>query len=65
MIPSEELTPLPVNLKRGRLVEVFVFTRSDVNELPEIAFPISFKILAQEQQKYQALQKKVNNEVLG
>ena len=36
-----------------------------MNELPETAFPISFKILAQEQQKDQALQKKVTDKVPG
>ena len=65
MIPVEEPTTLPANLKRGKLAEVFAFTRSDVNELPATAFPISFKILAQEQQKDQALQKKVTDKVPG
>ena len=57
-IPAEEQPPSPENLKQGRLTEVSVFTRVDVNELPEIAFPITFKIIFKEQQQDQTLQKK-------
>lgn len=56
----------PTYKKRGKLSQVFATTRSIVQEteLPITAFPLSFRILAQEQQKDETL-KKVTNKVKG
>ena len=54
----EEQTSSPKNLKQRKYAELFADTRANPEELPETAFPLSFNILAQEQQKEQALKRK-------
>ena len=63
--PVEVHNPSPKNHKQGRLAEVFANTRANAQELPETAFPLSFRILAQEQQKDETLKKKVTDKVKG
>ena len=40
-------SPSPHNYKHDRLAEVFVNKRETPQELPETAFPLKFRILAQ------------------
>ena len=49
--PVEVQPPLPTFQKQCRLAQIFATTRSTVEEieLPTTAFPLSFRILAQEQ----------------
>ena len=62
-LKSEHNPEVLENPKTRKLAEAFANTRSataqDATELPATAFPISFKILQQEQQKDQALIQKV------
>ena len=49
--PTEEQPSSPKNLKQRKFSQLFTDTRANPEELPEMAFPLSFKILAQEHQK--------------
>ena len=63
--PVEVQPPSPTFQKQGRLAQIFATTRSTVQEieLPTTVFPLSFRILTQEQQKDQTLKKKVTDKV--
>ena len=64
--PVEEPNNQPsANLKTGRLAEMFVTTRAAAQELPIDSFPLSYRLIAQEQQKDQALKKKVIDGIKG
>ena len=65
--PAEMQPPAPTFQKQGKLAQVFATTRSTTQELelPTTAFPISFRILAQEQQKDKTLKKKVTDKIKG
>ena len=65
--PAEVQPTSPTFQKQGKLAQVFANTRSTVQEaeLPNTAFPLSFRILAQEQQKDETLKKKVTDKVKG
>ena len=65
--PVEIQLSAPTFQKQGRLAQVFATTRSTVKklELPTTAFPISFRILTQEQQKEQTPKKKVTDKIKG
>ena len=53
------------NFKKGKLADLFVTTRAEAQELPLTSFPLSYKLIAQEQQKEQALKQKVIDNVPG
>ena len=66
--PVEEHSPSTKDLKRGKLAQVFANTRAQARvpeELPSTAYPLSFRILAQEQQKDETLKKKITDKVKG
>ena len=62
---DEPNNQLSVRLKRGKLAEIFVTTWASAQELPIDSFPLSYRFIAQEQQKDQALKKKVIDKIKG